>query len=173
MPINHTMKHIITITIALGSLASASAQTNLITTNSVAGKTSGGIELTLGGAGTHINGQNEVGADLSISINPFSSRPEVWIGVAQSVYWSPKFAGSTDLFADWSQNIWREKLYANIGWSAGTTYGEDCIQRTGPELTLQYYVSDDAFVYAGVNWDAVVSKGNSGFRYSFGIGLSF
>lgn len=170
------MKNNITILIlALVAAFGLSAQTtnSVITTNSVSGKSSGGYELTLGGAGTSVNGQNEVGADISLSTNPFNSRPEVWLGVSQGVSWSPKFAGSTDLFADWSQNIWREKLYANLGWSGGATYGGETVWRSGPELTLQYYVSDDAFVYAGVNYDAVVSKGDKGFRYSFGIGLSF
>lgn len=183
---------------------SANAQTNSVSTNTIApvslsltnavesGKTSGGWELTLGGGGESINGQNSFGMDFSISTNPFKKRPEVWVGLAQGLYWEPTFAGSTDLFIDWSQPILpsklNDRLYLNVGWSGGALYtnakdeccvvgGEkarDVIWRTGPEATLQYYTSDNAFIFAGVNYDVFKSDHNEGgFRYSFGIGLSF
>ena len=136
-------------------------------------KTFGGIELTFGGAGTDIDGESEFGFDFSLSTNPFEARPEVWVGIVQGFYWEPSFAGSTDLFVDWSHNLWKETLFANVGWSVGSVYDtSDHYWRTGPELTLQYCVADNAFIYSGVNYD-FVTKGENGFRYSFGIGLSF
>jgi hypothetical protein len=142
------------------------------------GKTSGGWELTLGGGGTSIDGENTIGFDFSLSTNPLKARPEVWVGIAQGLYWEPTFAGSTDLFVDWSQNLWKDTLYANIGWSGGALYdnreGSDVIWRTGPEFTLQYYTSDNAFIYAGVNYDVFSSDKQEGnWRYSFGVGLTF
>lgn len=189
------MKNILTIallSVALIGLTASAAETNTvaststnttaavasnqISTNAVEGKSFGGYELTLGGGGTSIDGENSFGLDVSLSTNPFEKRPEIWLGVAQSVYWEPKFAGSTDLFIDWSQNIWKEKLYLNAGWSGGVIYGDvdKTTWRTGPEATLQYYTADNAFIYAGVNYDVFESnKQEGGFRYSFGIGLSF
>jgi len=115
--------------------------------------------------------------DFSISTNPLKARPEIWVGLVQGLYWEPTFAGSTDLFVDWSQNLWNDTLYLNVGWSGGALYdnsGANAIWRTGPEATLQYYTSDNAFIYAGVNYDVFSSdKNEGGFRYSFGIGLSF
>jgi hypothetical protein len=187
------------LTIALLSVAlvglTASAETNKVatSTNTVvapslsltnaadSGKAYGGYELTLGGGGTSIDGENAFGIDVSLSTNPFEKRPEIWVGVAQSLYWEPKFAGSTDLFVDWSQPILPskldDKLYLNVGWSGGVLYGDydqNPTWRTGPELTLQYYTSGNAFIYAGVNYDVFESnKQEGGFRYGFGIGLTF
>ncbi len=118
----------------------------------------------------------------SLSTNPFESRPEIWLGVAQSLYWEPTFSGSTDLFVDWSQaivpSLLNDKLYLNLGWSVGTLYDNESanafIYRTGPEATFEYYTSDTSFIYAGVNYDLVQSgKTEGNFRYSFGIGISF
>lgn len=178
------------IAVVLVGFSALAADTNSIATPSLSltnapveegGKTSGGWELTLGGGGVTIDGENSFGLDFSLSTNPFKSRPEVWVGVAQGLYWEPKFAGSTDLFVDWSQSILPSKLddslYMNVGWSGGVLYGDweqNPIWRTGPEATLQYYTSDNAFIYAGVNYDVFSSDNNEGeFRYSFGIGLSF
>lgn len=188
------MRNILTIallSVALVGLTASAAETNKVatSTNTVvapslsltnaadSGKAYGGYELTLGGGGTSIDGENAFGLDVSLSTNPFEKRPEIWVGVAQSLYWEPKFAGSTDLFVDWSQNIWKEKLYANIGWSGGALYGdydENPTWRTGPELTLQYYTEGNAFIYAGVNYDVYESTKQEGnWRYSFGIGFTF
>lgn len=163
----------------------AMAQTNTIATPALSltnapaesGKQAGQIELTLGGGGTELNGENAFGLDFSLSTNPLKARPEVWVGLAQGLYWEPTFAGSTDLFVDWSQNLWNDTIYLNVGWSGGALYdnqGSDIIWRTGPEATLQYFTSDNAFIFAGVNYDVFSSdKNEGGFRYSFGIGLSF
>ena len=176
------IKSILIAIVALG-LVSASAQTNttpalsLDASQADDGKQAGGWELTLGGGGESIDGENSFGLDFSLSTNPFKARPEVWVGFAQGLYWEPTFAGSTDLFVDWSQNLWKDTLYANIGWSGGALYDNgdsDVVWRTGPELTLQFYTSDNAFIFAGVNYDVFRSdKNEGGFRYSFGIGLSF
>jgi len=183
------MRNILTIallSVALIGLTASAAETNtLVYPNAPLagdiladnGKTYGGYELTLGGGGTSIDGENAFGVDVSLSTNPFKHRPEIWVGINQSLYWEPTFAGSTDLFVDWSQNIWKEKLYANIGWSGGALYGDydkNPTWRTGPEFTLQYYTEGNAFIYAGVNYDVFSSDGEEGnWRYSFGIGFTF
>jgi hypothetical protein len=146
---------------------------NAQSTNSTSGKEFGGIEVTLGGAGTEIDNESSFGLDFSISTNPFERIPQVWVGIVQGLFWEPTFAGSTDLTLEWSQPIWKDTLYVNPGWSVGSVYDRnDYIWRTGPQLTFQYYTSDNAFIYAGANYD-IVSKGDNGFRYSFGVGLSF
>lgn len=105
---------------------------------------------------------------------PSKKLPSLWVGVAQGVYWEPTFAGSTDIFADWSTDLYKDTIYLNTGWSVGTLYGggSSITWRTGPEVYLQYYASDNAFIFAGVNYD-FMSRGDNGFRYSIGIGLSF
>lgn len=170
------MKNTLLSLIAVVALGSAAlAQTNsVISTNAVeAGKSFGSVEITFGGGGFNSDGESEVGVDFSISTNPLEEIPQIWVGLAQSLYWSPSVSGSTDLFIDWSQPIWKETLYANVGWSVGITYDDvDHYWRNGPELTLQYYVAENAFIYSGVNYD-FVKDGENGFRYSFGIGLAF
>lgn len=170
------------ISIAFANLnASASTNTNTtvsatcVSTNSSGAKESGGYELTLGGGGSYINGKNNIGLDISLSSNPFESRPEVWVGLSQGVYWEPSFSGATDLFADWNTHLIKE-LYLNTGWSAGISYDlhSSPLFRTGPEASLQYYTSDNAFVYAGLNYSIYVGdRGHRPLTYTFGIGLSF
>ena len=144
----------------------------------------GSFELTLGGYGESVDGENSVGFDIGLSTNPFAKRPEVWIGITQGLYWEPSIAGSTDLFVDWSQNLWKEKLYLNLGWTVGAVYSDvtgedseyisDVAWRTGPEAYFQYYVGDSAFIYAGVNYDVWESDGFEGnWRYGWGIGLTW
>jgi hypothetical protein len=126
----------------------------------------------IAGGGTTINGDSEFGFDVSLSTNPFKNLSSLWLGVAQGVYWEPSFSGSTDVFADWNTHLFG-KLYLNTGWSVGIVYdSEDSFTRTGPEVSLQYYTSENSYIYVGVNYD-FVSKGDNGFRYGFGIGLSF
>ena len=170
----------ITVTLLMMVCLAANAQitTNkndvpTISTNESSGKEYGGYELTFGGGGSTIKGKTEIGFDVSLSTNPFKARPEVWLGVAQCVYWSPVFSGTTDLYADWNTHLFKE-LYLNTGWSVGAVYGstETTLYRTGPELSLQYYTDGNAFVYVGANYD-FITKGESGIRYSFGIGLTF
>jgi len=173
------MKKLLTILLVAVTMLTASAQTNTLTLapDATSGKSeAGSYELTLGGGGTSVDGENEVGLDFSISTNPFKQAPNLWLGLSQGVAWEPKLSGSTDVNANWSWHLFKA-LYLNTGWSAGVVYsrgdGEfDSYWRTGPEATFQYYVGDNAFVYSGVNYD-VITRGESGFRYSFGIGLSF
>lgn len=181
-------KTILALALALVAVIGVNAQTNTVTnavapttlalTNAVeVEKLSGNWELTLGGGGETFEGESYVGLDVSLSTNPFEQRPEVWLGVAQSLYWEPTFAGSTDLYVDWSQSI-TDSINLNLGWSGGVLYDVDSstetIWRSGPEVTVQYYTSDNAFIYAGVNYDVYRSdKNEGGFRYGFGIGLSF
>jgi hypothetical protein len=172
-------KYIVILMMVIGCLT-VSAQTNVVdkvSTNVVNGKEFGSYELTLGGGGESVNGENTFGLDFSLSTNPLRIRPEVWFGVAQGLYWEPAFAGSTDVFVDWSQPIWKEKVYANVGWSVGTLYSNKKIDtwRTGPEFTVNYYTSGNAFLFAGVNYDVWQSNRDrdNGFRYSFGIGITW
>lgn len=175
-------KYIVILAVALMAYT-VNAQTNVVSTvdtNAVSNVTTnvtekefGNWELTLGGGGETINGKSEFGLDFSLSTNPLKARPEVWFGVEQSLYWTPAFAGSTDLYAGWSQNIWKEKLYLNGGWTVGNVYDTESYNawRTGPELTVQFYTSDHAFIFAGANYDVWRSRGDETLRYSFGIGL--
>lgn len=170
------MKNNIIKTLALGAVLitlNLNAQTNDVAES---GKEFGGWEFTLGGDGEAINGERTFGLDFSLSTNPLEFRPEVWVGVAQGLYWDSVLAGSTDLFIDWSQHLFDE-LYLNVGWSGGALYGKDAetVWRTGPEVTLQYYTSDNSFVFAGLNYDLFKSddEDEGKFRYSLGLGLSF
>lgn len=168
-------KYIVTL-LALFTTAVINAQMPNLDTNVVdSGKSAGGVEITFGGSGTEIKGESAFGGDFSISVNPFKARREVWLGLQQGLYWEPTFAASTDLFVEWSQNLWKEIFYINLGWSGGALYDTYVIDtwRTGPQATLQYYVVENAFIYAGVNYDAWLNNGDNGFRYSFGLGLSF
>ena len=143
------------------------------------------IDLTLGSAGTSYGGHNEVGVDVSLSIDPFKQLPSLWVGVSQSLYWQPAFQGSTDIDADWSIDIYKEKLYLNPGWSIGDVYGASSynLVRTGPEVTLQYYVSDDVYLYGSANYDLLTkdshsgwqtsNRDNNGWRWSIGLGWEF
>lgn len=164
------------------SLVGLNAQTNVVDTtktvnvetNAPDGKEFGGYEITLGGAGVSIKGDNELGLDFSISSNPFEKVSNLWLGVAQGLYWEPNFAGSTDIFADWNTHLFKE-LYLNTGWSVGTVYDKksSSYYRTGPEVSFQYYTSDNAYIYVGANYDFVSKGEDNGLRYSFGVGLSF
>jgi hypothetical protein len=184
------MKKLITILALAVSVFTSKAQTTnnvvpfdtsvVLTNLTVFGKQSGQWELTFGGGGETVSGENYFGLDFSLSTNPFKSLPEVWVGLSQSIYWEPNLAGSTDLFVDWSQSILPSKLddslYLNVGWSGGALYEEmgSPAWRAGPEVTVQFYTSDNSFIFAGTNYDVYRSDGEEGeFRYSFGIGLSF
>jgi hypothetical protein len=129
-------------------------------------------DLTLGADGTTIRGHTEGGFDVSISADPIKSARALWVGASQSLYWQPKLAGSTDVDADWVMHIKSSNLYAEPGWSAGNVYGDGDFWRTGPEFIAQYYISDDSYIAANLNYD-FVSKGSGGFRYSLGIGFEF
>lgn len=176
------MKNIIVIALlVLTSVVGLNAQD----TNQVSKSETGNWEFTLGGSGTNIDGENAVGLDVSLSTNPFKFAPSLWVGVVQGLYWEPDFAGSTDVNVNWSWHVFKG-LYLNTGWSAGVEYsdvesesadGTESVSfegyfRTGPEATFQYYVEDNAFIYAGVNYD-FVTQGEDGFRYSVGVGLAF
>ncbi len=153
------------------SLVSVGAQTN----EADSGKSEyGSYEVTLGGYGTSVDGENQVGLDFSVSTNPLEQAPNVWVGVVQGVYWEPTFSASTDLNVNYSWHVYKE-LYLNTGWSGGALYTTKTIDawRSGPEATFQYYVGDSAFLYTGVNYDVFLTEGKKGFRYSFGVGLTF
>lgn len=178
------MKNILFISLLSLTALAASAQTNSVATNSVStlsltnaassGKEAGGIEITLGGGGVTNpkNGKSEVAVDFSISTNPFEKVADLWLGVAQSVAWEPSFYGSTDVYADWNWHVWNQTIYLNTGWSVGSVYDRDtALWRTGPEVSLQYYTSDNAFIYVGVNYD--IQKKDDAVRFSWGLGLSF
>ncbi len=187
------MNKIITLILISSAAISLNAQTNSVSstnsvsgtntiassnieTNSASGKTYGSIELTLGGGGLTVpnhGGTTEFGIDVSIDSNFIKKFPSLYLGVAQSIAWEPSFAGSTDIFADWSTDIWKQTLYLNTGWSGGAVYDKhSTIYRTGPEVSLQYYTSDNAFIYAGINYDIAIKHDNN-IRYSLGIGITF
>lgn len=162
------MKKYITIILSTISFLVALGQTNEVS------RPINSIEFTLGGGGAEVNGESNFGLDLSLSTNPFEFSPAIWVGVAQSIYWEPKFGGSTDFYVDWSQDIWDDTIYLNVGWSGGYVYTSGLNYfRTGPELSIQYYTHDNCFVFAGVNWDIWSETGDNEIRYGFGIGILF
>lgn len=186
MPTNYkhsdSMKHMKNILLVLAFVLALAvqAQTNQVPvtqeqTGAAAKSQSWSVEATIGGGGISTrNSDGQFGLDFSLSTNPFEGLTHVWVGVAQTLAWEPSFAGSTDVFTDWSTHVYKD-LWLNVGWSVGASYDtyDTEIWRTGPEATLQYYVGDSAFIYAGVNYDAFVSEGEDAFRYSFGVGLAF
>ena len=153
-------------------------------TNSADAKDYNKIDLTLSSAGTSYGGHNEVGVDVSLSIDPLKDLPDLWVGISQSLYWQPKFAGSTDIDGDWNVHIYKQ-VYLQGGWSFGDVYGSDSFNllRTGPEAILQYYVSDDVYFYGCVNYDLLTkdshggwqtdNRDNNGWRWSIGLGWEF
>lgn len=140
------------------------------------------MELTLGGGGitNPKDGSTEFGLNFTLSAQPL--KQPIWFGISQELGWSPSFAGATDLYADWSWRIYKEKLYLNTGWSAGALYDRETIGwRSGPEISLEYYTTGNAFIFAGINYDLLTKAsgsgwktgGDNGIRYSFGIGIAF
>jgi hypothetical protein len=183
-------KLLLTLIAAIALVSVTASETNtlkslpapLAAEQAVEGKSeAGGYEFTLGGSGETIEGESSYGVDFSIATNPLEAAPNVWFGLVQGLYWEPKISGSTDVNVNYSQHLFGD-LYVNGGWSAGIVYGRvqdeegvnstEHFWRTGPEVTFQYYLSDDAFIYAGTNYD-IVSEGSNGFRYSWGLGFAF
>ena len=166
--------------VLLGATANAT-ETNRVTnllpsiTNTVVSDnvTKHDITISAGGLVLPSNGQSETALDFSFSLNPFKSARNLWLGVAQSVAWSPQFAGSTDLDVNWSVHIYKQ-LYLLPGWSVGSVYqvNSSTVWRTSPELQAQYYLSDDVFIIGQVNYD-LVSQGKNDLRWSLGIGYEF
>jgi hypothetical protein len=171
-----------------GAQVGLNAQTNDITTNtpaaptlstntasSDAGKEYGSYELTLGGTGVTSpkTGDTQFGIDVSLSVDPFKKAPNVWVGAAQSLSWEPAFAGETDIFSDYSWHLYKQ-LWLNTGWSAGVSYDttSSVIWHTGPEASFEYYIGDSSFLFAGGNFD-LPSRGDSGFLWKLGIGLTW
>ncbi len=176
----YTFTLLFSLVLALAALAQndtnvVTAPVDLSTNAPVSGKSEPmSIEVTFGGGGISVGDTHEFALDFSFSLNPIAKLPNLWFGVNESVAFYPNFAGSTDLFSDWVTHIYKQ-LYVNTGWTVGTVYAkdEDFVYRTGPEVTFQFYVKDNAFIYAGANYDIVGKQNDNGFRYSFGIGLTF
>jgi len=142
------------------------------------------IDITLGSAGSSYGGTTQAGVDFSVSIDPFENLSSLWVGVSQSVYWAPSFGGSTDVDVDWNISVYGN-FYVQPGWSIGDVYGAGVnnLVRTGPELIVQYYLSNDVYVYGQVNYDAL-TKGSGegwqtsntkddGWRWAVGLGYEF
>ena len=178
--ITKIMKRIIAvISITAASIVGLNAQTNDTATNALSapaltvgtnsasgdtGKEYGSYELTLSGGGVTApkTGDTQFGIDVSLSVDPFKKAPNVWVGVAQSLSWEPSFAGETDVFSDYSWHIYQQ-LWLNTGWSGGISYDTTAtVWHTGPEASLEYYIGNSSFLFAGANFD-LPSKGDSGF----------
>jgi hypothetical protein len=143
------------------------------------------MELTLGAAGSTVpkTGETSFGLDVTYSIQPL--KQPIWFNLSQGLYWEPSLSGSTDISSTWAWRIYKESLYLNTGWSVGATYDRETLGwRSGPEISLQYYTSGNAFIYVGANYDLFTkdsdgwhtAEGQSGLnslRYSAGIGFSF
>ena len=140
------------------------------------------MEFTLGGSGITIpkTGETSFGLNFSLSAQPL--KQPIWFGISQEVSWEPSFAGATDLYADWATPLIKDKLYLNTGWSVGALYDTSTVGwRSGPEVSLEYYTSGNAFIIVGANYDLVtkssgasweVGAKDSGIRYFIGIGFT-
>jgi hypothetical protein len=153
-------------------VASTNMPDNEISTNTDAGdKTK--WDLTLGGGGivdTH-TGANQQSLDGSFSFDPFKQVRSLWIGASQSVGWKP-WDAETDIDADYSIQVWGN-LYFNPGWSAGIEYGDtQPIYKTGPEVQVQYYTSDDTYIYGDVNYN-IQSRNSNNVTWELGFGFEF
>lgn len=177
---------VLTVATAFCFNAQANDATNLVTTVSVTKdaptKDYGHYELTLAGGGIATSrGNTQASVDVSLATDPFAKLPSLWVGAEQSVGWQSSFAGSTDLFADWSFNVYKQKVFINPGWNVGTVYGNNLSPsyRTGPFVEAEYYITDNVFVIADVYYD--ISKnthsGDTGngndTRLTFGIGYAW
>jgi hypothetical protein len=170
------------VTLAVRADESTVSTNQLLTTTALTETNSDvaqGYEITLGGGG-FINpktGEKQVSLDVTFETDPFASLRSLWIGGEQSISWTPTFAGYSDIFAEWSFGVWKDKLFLNTGWDLGITYApeSEVVWNTGPHASLQYFVAADVFTYAQANYD-IESKGNTdqnNVRLSFGIGWSF
>ncbi len=171
------MKTILTMLAAVTLLATGRAQTNATTDTNQ----SMPLEITLGGGGFTVphTGETQFGIDAGISVQPFSK--PIWLNLNQELTWQPSLAGSTDIGADWSWRLYKEKLYLNTGWSGGAIYDRHTLGwRSGPEASFEWYTKGNAFFFAGLNYD-LFSKADqhtgwhtadpaSQLRFSVGIG---
>lgn len=144
----------------------------------------GKYDLTFSSAGSRYGHHTQQGVDVSLSTDPFEKLPSLWVGISQSLYWTPKFGGSTDIDADWNIHVYGN-LYVQGGWSVGDIYGAGIqnVFRTGPEFIVQYYMADDVYLYGAGNYDLLTRQSstgwtlsnadNNGWRWSLGIGWEF
>ncbi len=164
------------------AIAVKTSDVTLSLTNTPAEKTSWPMEVTLGGSGVTNpkNGATEFGVSASLSVQPL--KLPIWFGISQDLGWSPTLEGATDLDATWSLDIVKDKLNLNTGWSVGVLYDRHSVGwRSGPEVSLEYYTTGNAFIIAGINYDLLTHTASDGWqtsksnplRYFFGIGIAF
>src|SRR3954463_9719116 len=92
-----TVTNYVTITNTVSS-TTTNVSDSLTSTNE--GTDFGKYDITFSSAGSRYGGHTQQGIDFSVSTDPFEKLPDLWVGVSQSLYWTPKFGGSTDLDAD-------------------------------------------------------------------------
>jgi hypothetical protein len=129
-------------------------------------------DIALGGSGyvTSRGKDSSQGINASFSLDPFKAVRPLWFGISQSAAFRP-FTGETDADADWVINLYNQTYFINPGWSAGIAYGSGKpILKTGPEVQLQYYVSDTAFFYADANYN-LQNHQQSNWTWGIGIGI--
>lgn len=174
------MKKLITILSIVTLLAATTLATNTNTTDitykqSASTNRAGLTDVTFGG-GSIINpstGKSSTSFDVSVSHNFFESRPEVWLGLSQSVSWEPKFAGETAIDAAWSFDLFDGKVSILPGWYAGVTYDSESSHcHSGPVLTGQYYMEENIYTYVSASYD-LVSKKNSERTLGISVGIGW
>ena len=133
-------------------------------------------ELTFGASGIgDLKTRNHSGGlDISLEASPFSANRNIWIGGEQAINVDSGFSGFSDLFVEYSFDIYKGKWYVNPGWDIRATYASGGTPDfgTGPHVSLQYFIFNDAFIYGQVNY-LFQSKGDDGLLYSAGVGITF
>jgi hypothetical protein len=133
-------------------------------------------ELTFGASGISDTKTRDSSGDLDVSLeaSPFSFNRSIWVGGEQAITLNSGFSGFSDLFAEYSFDIYKDKVYLNPGWDIRATYAssDQTSFGTGPHVSLQYFFFNDAFVYGQVNY-LFESKNDDGFLYSAGLGVTF
>ena len=163
-----TITNVVTITNTVTTL-------NVTSNAPIVEKLYGKWELTINGAGSVVpkTGSSQFGLSLSLATDPFKKAPNVWVGMVQGLSWEPTFAGSTDVYSEYAWHIYKD-LWLNTGWSVGTLYDtqSSLVWRTGPQVEVEYYIGSNTFLVSTINYD-LMTRGNSGLRYSFGVGVTF
>lgn len=147
----------------------------------------GSGEFSLSGAGTSDKDFDRNIFNLNVTVGSYLSKYNV-VGIRQSVSANNNqeeeetdWNGSTRVFYDYHFDAypWKPLLGVSAGYIYGETINETWI--AGPELGLKYYVHDNAFVSALIEYQFLFDDADQAddqfddgvYIYSMGVGLNF